>query len=111
MEATEASESSGDRYDPANDIQLQALRYVDEVVKSDSSEVVDARLWALFWATTARLRYRGAPRSGFAAAFDQGCRTAELALRQDIEEARSRMQSGAARLGVVAHPEAPQRLM
>jgi len=69
------------------DLFVQALRHVDRLVEDSSAEVSSARLWALLFAATARLRYRGVSRDGFAGSIDEACSAAEAALVQDVVEA------------------------
>ena len=111
MESRQTEPAAETDRDPALDLYVQALHHVDALAADPSEDVTSARLWALFLATTARLRYRGAPRSGFAAAFEDGCRAAEAALRADLEEARERVEEGSRTPAVLRQFEAPPRLM
>ena len=111
MESTDTESSNEITPDSTRDIYVQALKHVDALASDPSEDVTAARLWALFWATTARIRYRGAPRNGFAAAFEDGCRAAEAALQADLEEAQVRLDEGRQTPGILRNFEAPPRLM
>ena len=111
MSTSDSKNADTPDYDPKRDIQLQALHHVDELVQDESHEIVAARLWALFWATTARLRYRGATRVGFVQAFETACNSAELALQQDIDEAQQRLDTESRSPAILTQHEAPRQLM